>query len=255
MLDTVSRAFGNGWNHPYDILPTGSRNPYTFVNLIMPDGDTIHYDRISEGTGYADAVYEHTATTTPFLHSEFRWNGRGWDLRFPDGGLFQFPENYSGPLPHHGAPTLMQDGRGHAIQFRRDADRNLEQLTSPSGHFIRLEHDSNSRVTSATDDRGRSVRYAYDAHGRLSTVTGGDRAVRYSYVGADLIAIETVGSQNGTNRPLLRVRYGAGRVSDLEFVDGRSYHFTFSVPDGSMTATEAVVTAPDGTQTKVAPGP
>src|SRR5207245_1034704 len=136
LWDEDSRAFGVGWNHPYDILPVGTRNPYTFVNLIMPDGAAIHYDRISKGTGYADAVYEHTETATPFLHSEIAWNGDGWNLRFPDGSLMLFPENYSGPKPHHGSPTGMRDSGGHAIRFARDRDRNLEQLTSPAGHSI-----------------------------------------------------------------------------------------------------------------------
>jgi len=269
MWDTNSRAFGIGWNHPYDILPVGSRNPYTYVDLIMPDGDAIHYNRISEGTGYADAVYEHTATKTPFLHSTFQWNGTGWDLRFADGALFLFPENYGGTRPHHGAPTAMEDGHGHAISFRRDHDRNLEQLTSPSGHVIRLEHDRESRVTSAADELGRMIRYTYDARGNLATVSDGEQVVHYSYIDSNLISIArnvaprasadsaptSVASatlDDSVREFRLRVQYAGGRVSALTLADGRSYHFRFSAPADSHVVTEATVIAPDGSETRVA---
>jgi YD repeat-containing protein len=256
MWDTASRAFGIGWNHPYDILPVGSRNPYTYVDLIMPDGDILHYDRISRGTGYADAIYEHTATTTPFLHSTFQWNGNGWDLRFADGSLFLFPENYSGTQPHHGAPTAMQDGHGHAIQFKRDHDRNLEQLASPSGHLIRLEHDRKSRVTSAADEHGRVVRYTYDARNNLTAVDDGERVVRYRYIDSNLISIAKNVSGTTPDDPAaefwLRVQYNGDRVSALTLADGRTYHFRFSFSKDSKVITEATVIAPDGSQDTIA---
>ena len=257
MWDTESRAFGIGWNHPYDVLPVGSRNPYTYVDLIMPDGDSIHYARISDGTGYADAVYEHRATTTPFLHSTFLWNGTGWDLRFADGALFLFPENYGGTRPHHGAPTAMEDGHGHAIQLRRDRDRNLEQITSPSGHVVRLEHDDKSRVISAADERGRTVRYTYDARGNLATVRDGEQVTHYGYIDSNLISITTsrvpaaTTPADSTTAFRLRVQYSDGRVSALTLADGRSFHFRFTVPADSTVVSEATVIAPDGSQTLV----
>jgi hypothetical protein len=105
-------------------------------------------------------------------------------------------------------------------------------------------------------------------------VTAGERAVRYTYADADLIAIDTLDVQNAAlsappndapgfgfgpgafpessgKQPLLKIRYAAGRVSDLELGDGRSYHFTFTVLEGSQTVTEAIVMAPDGAQTRV----
>ncbi len=239
-FDPFSRSFGIGGNHPYDILPTGSRNPYTYVDLIMPDGSPIHYDRISEGTGYADAWYEHTATATPFLHSQFRWNGDGWDLKFADGGLFVFPENYAGTRANQGAPTEMRDGAGHVIRFTRDRDRNLEQITSSSGRFIRFDHDASSRVTLATSDEGRQVRYTYDAGGRLATVTSPDRVIEYRYIDTDLVSIR-VGP-----RQLLRVqRDDARRVSEIALADGRVFRFRFvggNAADGR--AEEAIVEGP-----------
>jgi hypothetical protein len=75
--DHRPRAFGLGTNHPYDTFPVGSRQPYTFIDVFLADGSPIHFDRISQGTGYADAVYEHTATSTRFFKSRFQWNGNG----------------------------------------------------------------------------------------------------------------------------------------------------------------------------------
>src|SRR5262249_2987933 len=162
--------------------------------------------------------YEHTATATPFLHSEFRWNGNGWNLRFPDGALFLFPENYSGTRNSQGAPTAMRDGAGHAIEFRRDRDRNLEQLTSAGGPFIRFAHDNQSRVTAATDDRGRSVRYDYDPGGRLFAVSASQRALRYGYADIDLLTID-----DGARRVLQVHQDADRRVSQLDLQDGRSF--------------------------------
>jgi len=41
----------------------------------LPGGGSIHYARISPGTGYADAVYETTASPTRFYKSRIAWDG------------------------------------------------------------------------------------------------------------------------------------------------------------------------------------
>jgi len=130
----------------------------------------------------------------------------------------------------------MRDGSGHAIEFQRDRDRNLEQITSSNGHFIRFEHDTGSRVTAVTDDGGHSVQYAYDAGGRLATVTTRERILQYRYVDIDLVAID-----DGA-RPILRVHQdGERRISQLDLQDGRSFRFTFAPG-------EAIVEGPDGSR-------
>ncbi len=59
-------AFGRNSNHPYDIAPLGTRNPYTEMMLALEDGDLLYFNRISAGTGFADAVFQHTETSTRF---------------------------------------------------------------------------------------------------------------------------------------------------------------------------------------------
>jgi YD repeat-containing protein len=233
--DGVSRAFGIGGNHPYDILPVGGRYPYTYVDIVLPDG-AVHYDRISKGFGYADAVFEHHART-PFFGSRFRWNGDGWDLRFLDGTLFLFPENYSGTRSHQGAPFGMQDSAGHRIVFQRDADRRLLRLLSPSGHFLKFDYDDDYRVRQVTDDEGRIVQYGYDTEGRLAMVTDGARHTRYNYDNTLLSSIVS-----GEAGKLIDVRYDQKVVTDIAFANGQRFHFlpALGAPGQPLTVVEIV---------------
>jgi hypothetical protein len=52
--------------HVYDPFLSGSRFPYTYLDWSLPDGRSIHFGRISKGSGFADAVYE-AASTIPRL--------------------------------------------------------------------------------------------------------------------------------------------------------------------------------------------
>ena len=74
------RAFGLKSNHSYDIDPSGSRFPYTFITLNLEDTDILYFKRISKGTGFADAVFMHTETSTSFYKATIAWNGDGWTL-------------------------------------------------------------------------------------------------------------------------------------------------------------------------------
>ena len=163
LWDDRSRAFGIGGNHAFDLMPVGSRQPYTYIDLIFADGNRIHLDRISQGTGYADAVYEHTATDTRFRNSRFAWNGNGWNLTFADGSIYRFPEAYAATRPAEGALSGIRDAQGREVRFDRDRRRNLVRLTGPSGRYLAFEHDAGDRVIRLTDDQGRAVTYAYDA--------------------------------------------------------------------------------------------
>ena len=92
--DYHSRAFGVGGNHPYDICPTGTRRPYTYMDLNLEDFYQVHMARISKGTNFADAVFRHSDTSSEFYGALIAWNGNGWTLKFRDGRKFFFPEAY-----------------------------------------------------------------------------------------------------------------------------------------------------------------
>jgi hypothetical protein len=91
-------CIGRNSNHSYDIAPRGSRWPYTFITLVLEDSDFLYFKRISDGTGYADAVFMHTETSTPFYKATIAWNGNGWTLRLADGTEVRFPESYNAKI-------------------------------------------------------------------------------------------------------------------------------------------------------------
>jgi YD repeat-containing protein len=248
LWDQQPRAFGIGTNHPYDSFPVGSRQPYTYIDVITGDGSKIHYGRISQGTGYADAVYEHVETGTPFFRSRVHWNGDGWDLRLADGGVLVFPESYAAKRSVEAALIGIRDGAQRAVTFERDARRNLHKLTTPSGRFITFEYDAADRIRVAADDQGRAVRYDYDPGGRLVTVTdhaGG--TLRYHYDRADMVGMDA-----GDARSAVQVRYRRGRVAELHLPKERVYRFTFEFVDSlAPQATTAFVTEPDGGTTEI----
>jgi YD repeat-containing protein len=248
LWDQHARAFGIGTNHPYDSFPVGSRQPYTYIDVITADGSTIHYDRVSQGTGYADAVYEHAETGTPFFRSRVQWNGKGWDLRLADGGVMVFPESYAAKRSVEAALIGIRDGAGRAVTFDRDARRNLRKLTTPSGRFITFEYDASDRIRVAADDQGRAVRYDYDPGGRLVTVTDhAGRTLRYHYDRADMVAMDA-----GDARSAVEVRYRGGRVAELHLPKQRVYRFKFEFADSrAPRATTAFVTEPDGGTTEI----
>jgi hypothetical protein len=92
--DTLPRPFGRGMVHPY-ALSLWSAQQYQQADLILPEGGEVHYLRTSPGTGYTDAVFEHTATPTAFYMSTITWNGHGWDLTLKDGTVYDPSPNVS----------------------------------------------------------------------------------------------------------------------------------------------------------------
>jgi len=84
--------FGVAQNFEYQLLLIGDTVTYTYLELITGTAQRIRYNRISPGTGFADAVLEHTTTPTRYHKSRVTWNPArpGWDLTFPDGSGYEF---------------------------------------------------------------------------------------------------------------------------------------------------------------------
>ncbi len=233
--DKGEREFGAGANHPYDICPTMTRFPYTYMDLVLEDFRQIHFPRVSKGTGYADAVFRHTDTSSEFYGAQMAWNGNGWTLDFRDGRRFLFPEAYYAKTFAQGAPLEMQDGEGHRIQFKRDQQRRLEQLTAPSGHTITFKYDEADRIVEAIDDAGNLRKYSYDLTGHLESVSDASRLVyRFEYApllhlaGYDPYLMTAV--FDGRGKMLLRNIYNdsdGGRVSEQRLANGDVYRYAY----------------------------
>lgn len=253
--DFHARAFGAGTNHPYDICPTGTRFPYTYQDLNLEDGRPIHFRRISKGTGYADAVFRHDETSSEFYGAQDAWNGDGWTLKFRDGGRFLFPEAYFSKNYAQGAPFEMQDASGHRVQLKRDKQRNLEQLISPSGRTITFRYDGADRILEATDDAGNVRKYSYDSSGHLETVADASHLLyRFEYQrllqlrGYDPYLMTAILDANW--KVLVRNVYRDGsRISEQRLADGEVYRYDY-VFDAKHDIVETIVTLPDGSKRK-----
>jgi hypothetical protein len=88
--DSISRAFGVGTTHEFDIYLVGDRSPYTFIDLILPDGGRVHYARTSPGVSFFDAVYEHTSSPTGFYGSRIVNAVTGSAAQMPVRSFAQF---------------------------------------------------------------------------------------------------------------------------------------------------------------------
>lgn len=245
--DRGFHAFGVGANHPYDIAPYGRRNPYTYLKLVLADGSTVDYPRVSIGSGFRDAVYQHTSSAGPFYRTRIVWNGDGWDLTFTHGSQDEFPEAYWAVNLEQGALTGMRNARGEQIRFDRDPSRRLISLTSPHGRRIRFVYDAGNRILSASDDAGNTMEYTYDDGGRLRAVSRNGKLFRqYTYEYNRMLTVE-----DGSGHTLLATQYYPNyRLEQLRLADGSTWRFSF-VYDKNYRVTSADVAGPNGHHTLI----
>ena len=168
-MDSTSRTFGIGTTLDYDMFIVG--DAYTYINQVGADGGQVHFDRVSPGTSFSDAAYQHSGIPAAYGGSQITWNGNGWTLTRKDGTKYVFPESASYLGPRQGALTKIIDRNGNTLTLTRDSNSNLTHISSPNGRWIQFTYDSSNRVSQAQDQASRAVSYTYDTSGRLSQVT------------------------------------------------------------------------------------
>ncbi|HEY0760945.1 MAG TPA: RHS repeat-associated core domain-containing protein [Pyrinomonadaceae bacterium] len=237
-LDTIPRPFGIGSTLPYEMFLTSTNN-YNEVDLILPDSNRIHYVRISPGTGFTDAVYEHTETPTVFYKSRISWNGAGgWDVALTDGTVLVFPELL--PL------QAIRDRYGNQVTITRaisGVSGNITQVTSPNGKWLKFTYDGSNRITQVQDNMGRTVGYTYDGSGRLWKKTDQNGGItEYTYdTSHRMLTIEDPGGN-----VYLTNEYDAnGRVSEQTLADSSTYEFDYTL-NGSGEVASVEITDPRG---------
>jgi RHS repeat-associated protein len=240
--DAVSRAFGIGSSSSYDLY-LWSAEQYQKVDLVMPDGGRMHYKRVSAGTGYQDAVFEHTGSATSFHKSRISWAGdlNGWRLRLKDGTALEFQQYRS--------LRAIVDRFGNRISIERtNSGRGpISHITTPSGRWISFTSDSAGRITEARDNIGRTVSYAYDTLGRLNTVTDPAGGVwRYTYDSAHRML--SVTTPRGTTK-VSNTYNQDGRVQAQTLADGGQWHFAYQLTAGKVTETQS--TDPRGQKNRI----
>lgn len=236
-------AFGRNSNHPYDIAPIGTRNPYTYQMIVLEDGDFLYFDRISKGTGYADSVFQHTETSSRFYKATTRWDGHGWTTKLADGSEILFPESYNARNLAQGAPYEMRDAKGNTLELHRDPQRNLQEIEAPHGHWIKLSYDDSSRISRAEDDAGHWVRYEYNADGMLKSAIFSSRRERhYEYNG---VLMTQIADESG--HVLVQNWYQERFLRQQQFEDGAVYRYSYDWAPDEHYPKKVTVTLPDQT--------
>ena len=247
--DTASRAFGIGTNHLYDIFTIGDTSPWTYQDLILPDGGRIHFQRTSPGSGFSDAVYTHTSSPTEFQGSVITYVSGRWRLRMKNGTEMYFADCEGCTSARAAALLAYRDRWGNEITLDRDSNHNLTKITSPDGRSIDLTYDTSNRITQARDNLGRIVQYQYDASGRLWKVTNPEGGVEeYGYDASHRMT--TVKKPNGTLM-VTNVYDANGRVIRQTLADGGVYQFAYTL-DGAGRVTRTDITNPRGNVSRIA---
>jgi RHS repeat-associated protein len=239
--DSVSRPFGIGTTHPYEIFLVGDFDFYSYVDLILPDGGRVHYNRLYPGTDF-NTTFEHTGTPSAFYKSQVSWNGGGWNLTLKNGTVYRFPDSDGLTSPRFAALTGISDRFGNQLTLTRDVNLNLTRIASANGRSIDFTYDANYRITQAQDNIGRTVGYTYDGSGRLSTVTdvaGGITQYLYDTSNRMTKITDAKGLLYLTNT------YDAnGRVTKQTQADSTTFLFAYTIANGRVSQTD--VTDPRG---------
>ncbi|WP_236905562.1 RHS repeat-associated core domain-containing protein [Collimonas arenae] len=239
--DPASRAFGIGTNLSYDLFLIGDTSPWTYQELVLPDGGRVHYVRISPGTTYTDAVYQHTTTPTKYFGSTITWRGGDcyWELKMKDGSKICFPESMASSNARAAAAVSISDRAGNTLAFSRDGLGNLTKIISPSSRYVQISYDAKNRITSATDNIGRTVSYEYDATGHLVKATDpAGKSEMYTYdVNHNMLTV-----QDKRGNVMVTNTYDANnRVATQTYADNTTNKFAYTL-DTNNKVTQTDVT-------------
>jgi YD repeat-containing protein len=181
----VRKEFGVGTTNNGEWYLIGDPDRFQWASLILDDGSRINFERISAGSSYLNAMYEHRATPTKFQGGRLGWTGLGWAMRLRDGSLARFQA--CGPDPSRRCALVQtRDSEGHTINYRRTASGRLSRMEASADRWIAFDYDVENRITHAYDSTRRDVWYEYDASGRLSRVrTSEGKIRRYGYTDRD----------------------------------------------------------------------
>jgi YD repeat-containing protein len=215
----VRGPFGVGAAHSYELLPVGDSATFSTMELVMPDGRRVHYDRTSKGTGWTDAKFRARAYMgDPFSQSTMAWNTGGWDITTRDHWTYRFPSSGPGRTWPQSALIGISSASGQAFAMRRGDQGDLAEVRAPDGGTLVFTYDAMHRITSAAENGGRRLGYDYNAAGLLAHVgdeKNGDRYYEYDPANRLTAVIDA------DHRPLLINRYDAqGEIVSQTLADG-----------------------------------
>lgn len=176
--DSNYYSFGRGQKCMYDIA-LWSTNNYHEADLVLPDGGRVHYERISSGTTYTDAVYRSTSNAGTFYGSTIAWDGArpGWDLKLTSGLVFVFGNE--APL------QAIRDQFGNELKIIRTSGQTgaIKKIVSPHGSWVRFNYEGG--LNEIVDNSGRRLKYKYNGSNLLTSATDAEgRVTEYEYNGS-----------------------------------------------------------------------
>lgn len=250
--DQRPHAFGLNTSHVFDACPEGTRNPYTYMVLKLEDADFLYLPRISPGTGFANAVFQHTETSTSFYKTTINWNGNGWTLRLTDGTQMYFPEAYNAKNTAQGAATEIRYASGSRLHLERNSRRDLETIRTEHGRTIRLTYDDYDRIIRAEDDKGNWVRYGYAPYGDSMLIYAIDSSGRERHYSYDGVLMTGITDEHGTM--LVRNTYSPSASHALvrqEYPNGDVYQFRYNGSPDNSYAESVTVTLPNHREVQI----
>jgi YD repeat-containing protein len=245
--DRTLGEFGIGSTHNGELRISGDGARFQWCSITLPDGREIRYDRVTPGTSYWMAKFEHWETPTEFYGSQLGWNGREWVVREQDSTIGKF---FSCAQP--GSKCAMfewRDADGHYTHFVRDDNRRLTSVDTGSRR-ITFTYDPNGRILAISDQAGQTIVYAYDDYGRLQTASNMNGTLRTYYYDAwhRLVQVDEPGHIVDIvyDRFGRCVRYRTRSTGAPRSENGETYEVKYA-------ATESHVSAAVVTQTGAAP--
>ena len=240
----VQREFGIGTTHNGGLLLEGDAERFQWVEM-SPGGTDVRFERISPGTSYSNALFEHRSSPSEWQGARLGWTGTGWAVRRQDGAVMFFQGCGHGDAPHCWI-LWERDADGHRIDYKRDATGRLLRIEASPDRWIAFDYDGKDRITRAYASDGPEVLYEYDERGRLSHSRGTDGTkVSYSYTERnELAAIETAKSLiENTYDQSGRVIKQVNRYPN----DDEPYTFDFAYKLANDRVVEAETKRSDGT--------
>jgi len=252
--DNTSRNFGIGTTLPYDMFIVGNLNDLSWVELVLPNGGRVRFDR-TQGNFWNTSTLQCVSSPGPFYGATFTTSAPGfsgagafWVITMRDGTVLRFlqPGNFGSPNYQGIALSSITDRNGNTVNIFRNSNNYITMIQSPNGRWIQLNYDTNNppRVTSAQDNLGRTIIYTYDPSlGTLHTVTDANNGV-WTY-GYDT-SYEMTSITDARQILYLQNFYVNGRVhQQIMAYPSMVYTFNYTT-DANNNVTQTSVTDPNG---------
>lgn len=259
--DLKRREFGVGtsWNWGYT-LNRPDTNTYDIIDLVLPNGSSIRFNRIS-GSGN-QGEWRQAGSNTKFSGASLKtvydsdptqpW-GRAFLITMRDGARMQFSSYNDIRI------RWIEDRYGNRTSLVYNAGL-ISKIVSPSGRSVSIGYDSSNRIETVRDQIGREWSYVYDSNGLLKDVVYPDATAKhYAYQTRSQNGalayhrIESITDQKN-HRVLLNefevvAGVATGRVIKQTQADNGVIEVNYAHVDNGVTGT--LVTEPDGSKRRI----